>query len=115
MSIKEQQEQDAAKESGHRRQKRQTSQIRGKIHGRDQKRPHGCRHHDTGRKAQKAFFHILPDPIPHKIYARSPKRRPRKRDQDPKNNISDIFHRYLSPLIREGRPDPGTALAIFLL
>ena len=94
MSIKEQQEQDAAEESGHCRQKRQASQIRGKIHGRDQKRPHGCRHHDTGRKAQKTFFHILTDSLLHKIYARSSKRRPRKRDHDPKNNISDIFHRF---------------------
>ena len=38
--AKEQQEQDAAEESGHRRQKRQTSQIRGKIHGKTPEQEH---------------------------------------------------------------------------
>ena len=61
MPVKEQQEQDAAEESGHRRQKRQTSQIRGRFMD-------GIRSDHTdaatmtpAAKAQKTFFHILTD------------------------------------------------------
>ena len=72
--------------------KSKTLQIRGNPHGRNQKRPHGSCHHNTGGKAQQSLFHVIPDPIPHKINACCPYCCPGKWNQDSKNDHSHYFY-----------------------
>lgn len=49
--IQQQQKQDAQPEAHRCREKRQSAQICGLLHGRDQQAPYRCRHHDPGGKA----------------------------------------------------------------